>query len=266
MTSSSSTRRADVASCRRGQFRSLADRHTGIGFDQALVLHPPRRAGTAVYYQIFNSDGDEVEQCGNGVRCIARSARQPRTPAAGRADAGQPRRPGARASRAAHLVSVEMGVPNFEPAALPFEARREAERYAPRRRRRRRLRSAPSASAIRTRCSGCRRGRRAGRAPGPGDRRVTGAFRERVNVGFMEDRRPRPTSACGFTSAAPAKRWPAAPAPARRWSSAGSAACWTREVRVRVRGGELRVDWAGPGEPVWLTGPAEVSFEGYIEV
>ena len=52
--------------------RRLSDRRTGIGFDQALVLEPPRRAGTDVYYRIFNADGSEVEQCGNGARCIAR--------------------------------------------------------------------------------------------------------------------------------------------------------------------------------------------------
>ena len=52
--------------------RRLADRRTGIGFDQALVLQPPRRAGTDVFYRIFNADGSEVEQCGNGARCIAR--------------------------------------------------------------------------------------------------------------------------------------------------------------------------------------------------
>jgi diaminopimelate epimerase len=53
------------------QWRALAARHTGIGFDQALVLEAPRRGGTQVYYRIFNADGGEVEQCGNGVRCLA---------------------------------------------------------------------------------------------------------------------------------------------------------------------------------------------------
>src|SRR5262245_52527054 len=53
------------------RFRQLADRRLGIGFDQALVLQPPRRSGTDVYYRIFNADGSEVEQCGNGARCIA---------------------------------------------------------------------------------------------------------------------------------------------------------------------------------------------------
>ena len=53
------------------QWRALSDRHTGIGFDQALVLLPPRRGGTDTFYRVFNADGGEVEQCGNGVRCIA---------------------------------------------------------------------------------------------------------------------------------------------------------------------------------------------------
>ena len=54
------------------QWRQLADRHLGIGFDQALVLEPPRSAGTQAFYRVFNADGNEVEQCGNGARCVAR--------------------------------------------------------------------------------------------------------------------------------------------------------------------------------------------------
>src|SRR5512134_2666897 len=56
--------------------RRLADRFTGIGFDQALMLESPKKPGTAVYYRIFNADGREVEQCGNGARCIARFLRE----------------------------------------------------------------------------------------------------------------------------------------------------------------------------------------------
>src|SRR3569833_1062237 len=51
--------------------RALADRHTGIGFDQALMLERPRASGTRTFYRIFNADGGEVEQCGNGARCVA---------------------------------------------------------------------------------------------------------------------------------------------------------------------------------------------------
>ena len=64
-------------------FRRLADRYTGIGFDQALMLEPPRRPGTAAFYRIFNADGREVEQCGNGARCIARFLRERNGGAAG---------------------------------------------------------------------------------------------------------------------------------------------------------------------------------------
>src|SRR5260370_667137 len=61
------------------KLRALADRHTGIGFDQALMLEAPRDARSRVFYRVFNSDGSEVEQCGNGARCVAALmyARQP---------------------------------------------------------------------------------------------------------------------------------------------------------------------------------------------
>ena len=55
--------------------RFLADRRFGVGCDQILVVEPPREAGTDFYYRIFNADGSEVEQCGNGARCFARFVR-----------------------------------------------------------------------------------------------------------------------------------------------------------------------------------------------
>ena len=91
------------------------------------MLLPPRGDGADVYYRVFNTDGSEVEQCGNGARCIARliatrvGRRQVHMDSlAGRVDAeidddGQ--------------VSVDMGVPNFDPASLPFEATRQADVY-----------------------------------------------------------------------------------------------------------------------------------------
>jgi len=112
------------------QFRRLGDRHAGIGFDQALVLHPARRGDTAVYYQIFNSDGEEVEQCGNGARCIAALLFRQGRAAAGEFMMDSPG--GLVRARVAQQgqVSVEMGVPSFEPATLPFEAAQAQERYA----------------------------------------------------------------------------------------------------------------------------------------
>src|SRR5262245_53998875 len=102
-------------------FRRLADRFTGIGFDQALMLEPPRRPGTAVYYRIFNADGREVEQCGNGARCIARLLHERRAGQGGELVLDSPG--GLVQTRLQDgQVSVTMGVPSFDPAALPFEA------------------------------------------------------------------------------------------------------------------------------------------------
>ncbi len=102
--------------------RRLADRHEGVGFDQALMLEPPRDGRSSVYYRIFNADGGEVEQCGNGARCIAAlvHARHPHLGSELRLQsAGGPVR--ARILEGG-LVSVDMGVPNFEPRALPMDA------------------------------------------------------------------------------------------------------------------------------------------------
>src|ERR1700723_2321263 len=102
------------------RLRALADRHTGIGFDQALMLENPRNAGSRVFYRIFNSDGTEVEQCGNGARCIA-ALLYSRAPQLGRDLVMDSLGGTVRAHvRDDGLVSVDMGVPNFDPGMLPM--------------------------------------------------------------------------------------------------------------------------------------------------
>src|SRR3979409_716406 len=102
--------------------RALADRHTGVGFDQALMLETPRDPASRVFYRIFNSDGTEVEQCGNGARCIA-ALLYARAPELGRdlvmASVGGVVHAHVRDDG---LVSVDMGVPNFDPRAIPMDA------------------------------------------------------------------------------------------------------------------------------------------------
>ncbi len=247
-----------------GQFRALADRHTGIGFDQALVLHPARRADTSIYYQIFNSDGAEVEQCGNGARCIASLLyRQGRAPAGDFVmdSLGGPVR--ARLVDA-EQVSVEMGVPSFEPADLPFVAPERQERYA--------LTAGSATVEIGAVSLGNPHAvlqvAAVDSAPvaslGPA---IEGhsRFPRRVNVGFMEvvdradirlrvyERGAGETLACGTGACAAV-------------IVGHQRGLLDHQVRVHVRGGELRVDWAGPGEPVWLTGPAQIAFEGHFEL
>src|SRR5262245_52901489 len=112
------------------QWRAWSARHTGIGFDQAMVIEPPRRDGTQAYYRIFNADGGEVEQCGNGVRCLAAFLHRRGVLEASR-DSGEivlDSPAGLIRARVhdANLISVDMGVPNFDPKSLPFDASAEA--------------------------------------------------------------------------------------------------------------------------------------------
>jgi diaminopimelate epimerase len=244
--------------------RRLADRHTGIGFDQALVLERPKRADTAVFYRIFNSDGAEVEQCGNGARCIAALLHR-----RGRTNAGAITMDSPAGLIRAHVqgdnvISVDMGVPNFDPRALPFDAAGEADPYL--------LDVAGVALEIGAVSMGNPHAvlsvESVDTAPverlGPAIESHP-RFPRRVNVGFMEvadrshirlrvyERGAGETLACGTGACA-------AVAVGRRRRQLDS------EVSVSVRGGELRVNWGGPGERIWLTGPAEVSFEGHVEV
>jgi len=246
------------------KLRALADRRTGIGFDQALLLETPRRPDTAVYYRVFNSDGREVEQCGNGARCVAALLQR-----RGRAHEGMVLMDSRAGPVRAHLqggniVSLEMGVPSFDPRSLPFDAAQQSDSY--------RLEvcgenveigavsignphavvavesveHAPVASL----------GAAIGRHP---------HFPHGVNAGFVQivdrshirlrvfERGAGETLACGTGACA-------AVAVERKRGRLDAA------VHVSARGGELRVNWSGPEESIWLTGPAEVSFEGHVEV
>lgn len=111
------------------QARRIADRHFGIGCDQILLVEPARTPGNDFAYRIFNADGNEVEQCGNGARCFARYVY----------DKGLSRNTRLRVETKAGvimpvlgehgLVSVDMGAPVFTPAAVPFLTDREAATY-----------------------------------------------------------------------------------------------------------------------------------------
>jgi diaminopimelate epimerase len=244
--------------------RRLADRRRGIGFDQALVLTPPRRRGTDVFYRIFNADGSEVEQCGNGARCIARlvasrAAVQERPlvmDSPGGLVKAQLRRDG--------LVSVAMGVPDFDPGSLPFEAERESASYHID------LPGGPvefAAVSIGNPHAVIRvRSVRDAPVDSVGPAMENHArFPRRVNVGFLEivapdhvrlrvfERGAGETQACGTGACA-------AVAVGRRHGPLAE------EVRVDLPGGRLIVQWPGPGEEIWLTGPAETAFEGTVEI
>jgi diaminopimelate epimerase len=244
--------------------RHLADRHTGIGFDQALALYPAQRAGVSLSYRIFNSDGIEVEQCGNGARCIAALLHRQ-----GRASLGQTVAMDSPAGevraqiRSPETVSVDMGVPNFDPGALPFDAPRDEPFH--------RLEVAGAEVRIGVVSLGNPHAvltvDSVDTAPverlGPAIEHHP-RFPRRVNVGFMQiidrghirlrvhERGAGETLACGTGACA-------AMVVARRRGLLDP------EVSVEVRGGVLRVNWDAPG-PVWLTGPAKISFEGRVDL
>jgi len=244
--------------------RALADRHTGIGFDQALMLEKPRDSQSRAFYRVFNSDGTEVEQCGNGARCIA-SLLYARAPNLGRdLIMGSPAGPVRALIREDGAVSVDMGVPNFDPRALPMDAAREAPAYS--------LRvdgadieigavsmgnphAVLQVSDVKT-------------APleriGPSIERHP-RFPKGTNVGFMEivgrgqirlrvfERGVGETLACGT-------------------GACGAVAVGRRrglldpEVRVDLQGGAATVSWGEGGGHMWLTGPATTVFTGSIDI
>ena len=245
------------------RLRRLADRRTGIGFDQALVLARPRRADAAVAYRIFNADGDEVEQCGNGARCIAALLHRRGLTRDGAVALDSPTGL-VHARIEAAQVSVDMGVPDFEPAALPFRAPAAADPYL--------LEVEGRTLEIGAVSMGNPHAvlivpdveHAAVATLGPAIERHP-RFPRRVNVGFLElrsraavrlrvyERGVGETRSCGTGACA-------AVAVGRRRGLLDA------RVRVGTRGGELQVDWEGPGAHAWLSGPTEVSFEGHVEV
>jgi diaminopimelate epimerase len=248
------------------QWRVLSARHTGIGFDQALVIEPPRRAGTQAYYRIFNADGGEVEQCGNGVRCLAAFLHRRGGLLANGNELvlDSPAGPIRARVHDAGLISVDMGAPNFDPKSLPFEASAEAHVYP------------LSVAGTEVEIGAVSMGNPhavlsvTSVANAPIDRLGPAIenhprFPKRVNVGFMEivdrahirlrvfERGVGETLACGTGACA-------AVAVGRRHGRLDST------VEVELPGGKLEISWNGPGEHIWMKGPTAVSFTGRVEI
>ncbi|MEW6163907.1 MAG: diaminopimelate epimerase [Pseudomonadota bacterium] len=246
------------------QARWLADRHFGVGCDQILVVEPPQLEGADFRYRIFNADGGEVEQCGNGARCFVRFVHEQ-----GLTDKREIRvetESGLIAPRleADGLVTVNMGVPRFAPADIPFIAEtddlvqtlefdgRQAGITAV-------SMGNPHAVQVVDNVDSAPVGR-----DGPW---IEGhpRFPKRVNAGFMEvvdrhairlrvyERGAGETLACGTGACA------AVVAGIRR-------GLLDSPVRVATRGGELRIAWQGTGQPVLMTGPAVTVFTGETEI
>lgn len=246
------------------QCRKIADRHFGVGCDQILVVEKATHDGADFRYRIFNADGEEVEQCGNGARCFLRFV----------LDKGLTRKTEIQVETAGgtivprleadHRVTVNMGVPRFEPEEIPFEARKRALTYLLLVKKRRVEISTVSMGnphAVQV-------VKNVDKAPvttqGPLIEKHA-RFPQRVNAGYMQvvnrgriklrvyERGVGETLACGSGACA------AVVAGIQR-------GLLDKQVVVETRGGELNVRWDGAGKPVWMTGGAVTVYEGTIEI
>lgn len=243
--------------------KAWANRHTGVGFDQLLIVEKPQSTEADFRYRIFNADGSEVQQCGNGARCFARFV----------ADKGLTVKREIPVETASGLivlyledegqVRVNMGAPRFEPKALPFVADEQAARYS--------LEVDHQAWSIGAVSMGNPHAVlqvedveqapviRLGAAIESHPR-----FPQRVNVGFAQvldrqhiklrvfERGAGETQACGTGACA-------AMAVLRSWGQVDDC------VTVSLPGGDLVIRWSGhPTDPLWMTGPVAKVFEGVL--
>lgn len=243
------------------QIRALADRHTGVGFDQLLSVEPARDPSCAFYYGIWNADGSPSGQCGNGVRCVAAWLHREGVLALGENVMIQsPSGPVTVRLLGAHEVTVDMGEPVFEPARIPLTAASAADRYT--------IETGDHTLEIGAVSLGnphvvvtvsdlqAPELQRLGPLLSGHSRFGQGAnagFVQRVDRGHLRlrvhERGAGWTLACGTGACA-------AMAVLHQRAEVDD------RVLVELPGGTLRIDWAGPGHALWMTGPAAFAFEG----
>ena len=251
------------------QIKKIANRNFGVGCDQLLIVEKTSLSNVDFKYRIFNADGGEVEQCGNGARCfvrfvLAKGLTQKREinveTASGLITL---------TLRDDNQVTVNMGAPIFEPAKIPFIAEKQLKQYA--------LQTNNHAGAgLSINVSVLSMGNphavtivddveTANVATlGPQIEAHT-SFPQRVNAGFMQvinpheiklrvyERGAGETLACGTGACAAAV-------------SGIALGLLKSPVMVHARGGDLQIAWAGEGQAVLMTGAAEVVFEGSIHI
>ncbi len=242
------------------QIRAMADRHFGIGCDQILLVEKTEAADCDFRYRIFNADGSEVAQCGNGARCFAVFVR--RAGLSDKAIIQVETRSGQMQLQILENgeVTVNMGAPRFAPGQIPLQAAEEGPEYL----------LEVDHDTLRMAALSMGNPHAVLRVPDVLQAPVTQLgpkienhpdFPERCNVGFMEicdrthirlrvwERGAGETLACGSNACA-------AVVAGIRWGELDE------QVAVDLPGGRLCIQWAGPGQAVMMTGPARVVFDG----
>ena len=243
--------------------KRLAHRNLGIGCDQVLVLEPPSVKNVDFNYRIFNRDGTEVEQCGNGARCLGRYIFDQRLSGKRSLLLKTKNRVMQIQSKPQNLIGVNMSAPVFEPAEIPFQAVQQETLYSL---------EADETHAISVLSMGNPHaviqvedvetapvkeiGQQLQRHP---------RFPDSANVGFMQiidrqriklrvyERGVGETQACGSGACAAAV-------------AAIQQQLVDHLVTVELRGGELTIAWGGNSQPVFMTGPAVTVFHGQIKL
>ncbi|UCQ17746.1 diaminopimelate epimerase [Edwardsiella tarda] len=244
--------------------RRLADRHTGVGFDQLLVVEPPYDPDLDFHYRIFNADGSEVAQCGNGARCFARFVR-----IKGLTNRRDIRVSTQNGRMTLHVddderVTVNMGEPQFDPGRIPFKAAKAEKTYILRVAQQTVLCGAVSMGnphcVLQVEDVSQAQVALLGPALESHER-----FPERVNVGFMQvvdrsyirlrvyERGAGETQACGSGACAAV-------------AVGIQQGLLDEQVRVELPGGTLHICWQGPGTPLLMIGPATHVYDGFIHL
>jgi diaminopimelate epimerase len=244
--------------------RAWADRHTGVGFDQLLLVEAPSTPDVDFRYRIFNADGSEVEQCGNGARCFARFVVDKRLTVKKRIRVETKGGIIELNLRPDGQVTVDMGAPRLLPAEIPFQAEQEATSYP--------LeldgQTLQLAAVSMGNPHAVLRVDNVDSAPVHelgAKLELHPRFPKKVNVGFLQvldrsqarlrvwERGAGETRACGTGACA------AAVAAIRQgWMDS--------PVQIELPGGRLSIEWAGPGQPVMMTGPAARVYEGQVRL
>jgi len=246
------------------RLRLIADRRFGVGCDQILLVEPARSPDTEFYYRIYNADGGEVEQCGNGARCFARFVHEQGLTGSTEIAVGTAGGDIRLYLEGDDQVRVNMGPPQLQPDDIPFEAETQAVSYE--------LDVAGQAIEIGALSMGNPHAVLLVPDTATAEVERLGPliehhrrFPRRTNVGFMAvegrgqialrvfERGAGETLACGTGACA-------------AMVHGRLRGLLDDRVRVRLPGGDLMVSWAGNEQPVWMTGPAVRVFDGRIDL